>query len=152
MGALIEKVQHGYRVDGLDLVRSNCGCGSLSGSGGVTGDCCHTFSTVKHEGEKVFYVGKATTPNTTNNYKWGYRVKKGAAEVDVTMFDTRSPKTFKFGGVQPPALAAWKQKGWEVVEQFEEPLEGSGVLIPEWAPTGADRTRVDLESPHGTKR
>ena len=96
---LIKKVQHGYEVDGLQLLRANCGCGGLTGPGGSgVGDCCLTFSTVKHEGNKVSFFAKGTTPNTTDNYEWGYRVKKGNMEVDVLVHDTRKKKDFEFGG------------------------------------------------------
>jgi hypothetical protein len=132
MAGLIEKVYGGYRVDGLELLAGNCGCGGMSGSGYVTGDCCHTYSQVKHDGNHVHYLGKTTTPNTSNNYEWGYRVTKGDAEVTVQMFDTRDPKTFKFGGHLPPPLSAWKELGWQVVEQYERPLEGTGEPMPEW--------------------
>ena len=84
----------------------------------------------------IFFFGKNTTPNTANNYEWGYRVQKGDHIVDVQMLDTRSPKNFKFGGVMPPPLSAWTGKGWAVISQFERPVEGS------WrAPAGMVRQR-----------
>ena len=151
-----EKVPGGYRVDGLELLRANCGCGGLTGPGGSgTGDCCFTFSTVKHDGNKVMFVGKYTTPNTTNNYEWGYRVKKGDHEVDVKMLDTRGPKNFKFGGHLPPPLSAWTAKGWTVVEQFERPIEGTGEPLPEWcssAESACNRPIIEKETGKGDKK
>lgn len=152
----IEKVHGGYKVDGLELLAGNCGCGGLSGPGGSgVGECCFTFSRVKHEGDKIEYIGKNTTPNTTNNYEWGYKVKKGSHEVDVKMSDTQGPKSFKFGGHMPPPLSAWQGKGWEVVMHYERPIKGTGEPLPEWcaaAESACVRPRPDLESPHGEKK
>ncbi len=130
---LVRKVHGGYRVDGLDLLRSTCGCGAQSGPGGPgIGDCCHTYSTVKQENHTVAFFVKCTTPNTPNNYEWGYRVKKGQVEVDVLVYDTRQPKNFTFGGQYPPPLSEWQARGWEILHQFERPLTGFGVKIPVW--------------------
>jgi hypothetical protein len=151
-----EKVHGGYKVDGLELVAANCGCGGLTGPGGAgAGDCCLTFSRVKHDGNTLMYVGKKTTPNTTNNYEWGYKVKKGDHEVEVKMLDTRGPVSFKFGGHEPPPLSAWKERGWQVVAQYERPLAGTGEPLPEWCASAASaciRPEPALESPHGEKR
>jgi hypothetical protein len=154
MARLIEKVHGGYRVDGLELLAGNCGCGGMTGPGYVSGDCCHTYSRVKHDGEKIFYFGKYTSPNTGNNYEWGYRVKKGAAEVEVRMLDSRDPKNFKFGGHLPPPLSAWKERGWQVVDQHEKPVEGTGEPMPEWCATAesaCERPAIEIESPKGDK-
>ena len=124
---LIKKVHNGYEVDGLELLRKNCGCGGLTGPGGAgVGDCCLTYSTVKLEGNKVSFFSKGTTPNTTDNYEWGYRAKKGDMEVDVLVYDTRNKTNFEFGGSYAPPVSAWKDRGWEIVDQFERPLEGTG--------------------------
>jgi hypothetical protein len=151
----IEKVHGGYKVDGLELKAANCGCGGLSGPGGSgTGDCCFTYSRLKHEGNSIKYFGKITTPNTTNNYEWGYKVKKGDHEVDVQMLDTRGPKNFKFGGHLPPPLSAWKEKGWQVVAQFERPVAGTGEPLPEWCDSAQSecvRPVPELETGHGEK-
>ena len=107
-----EKVHGGYKVDGLELKAANCGCGGLTGPGGSgVGDCCMTFSRVKHEGNSIKYFGKNTTPNTTDNYEWGYKVKKGDHEIEVQMLDTRGPKNFKFGGSPPPPVVRLEGKG-----------------------------------------
>lgn len=136
---LIEQVPGGYRVDGLDLLRSTCGCGGLTGSGASgLGDCCHTYSTVRQENHTVAFFVKGTTPNTKDNCEWGYRIKKGLVEVDVLVYDTRQPKNFTFGGKYPPPLSEWQTRGWEVVHQFERPLAGIGTKIPAWCRTPAE--------------
>jgi hypothetical protein len=133
---VIKKVPGGYQVDGLHLLRGNCGCGGLSGPGGSgVGDCCLTYSVVKHEGNSISFFAKAVTPNTKNNFEWGYRVKKGAYAVDVLVYDSRDPKTFKFGGHYPPPISAWLELGWEVSFQFERAMEGAGERLPEWCPS-----------------
>ncbi len=142
---LIKKVQNGYEVDGLVLQRGNCGCGGLTGPGGAgVGDCCLTYSTVKHEGNKVSFFAKGTTPNTTDNFAWGYRVKKGDMEVDVLVHDTKNVKNFDYGGYYAPPVSAWKDKGWEVVDQFERPLEGTGAKLPEWCKSPDYCVRPDI--------
>lgn len=149
---LIKRVHAGFQVDGLELLRANCGCGGLTGPGGSgVGDCCLTFSTVKQEDQKVAFFAKATTPNTTNNYEWGYRVKKGPVEVDVLVYDTKNPKNFQFGGKYPPAVAEWQKRGWDILTQFERPLEGTGEKLPEWCPSSevCERPDIGRESPHG---
>jgi hypothetical protein len=136
---LIKKVPGGYQVDGLDLLWSNCGCGGLTGPGGSgVGDCWHTYSSVRQENHTVAFFVKGTTPNTKDNYEWGYRVKKGRVEVDVLVYDTKNPKNFPFGGTYPPALSEWQTRGWEVLHQFERPLGGTGAKMPEWCQTPAD--------------
>jgi hypothetical protein len=155
MAALIEKVKGGYKVDGLELLAANCGCGGLSGPGGSGfGDCCMTYSRVKHDGDTITYIGKKTTPNTTNNFEWGYKVKKDGAEVEVKMLDTRGPVNFRFGGIEPPPLSAWQQKGWQVVNQYERPLEGTGEPLPSWCDSPeslCERPAPEVESPHGDR-
>jgi hypothetical protein len=152
---LIEKVHAGYKVDGLELLAANCGCGGLTGPGGAgVGECCLTYSRVKHEGQTVFYFGKYTTPNTTNNFEWGYKVKKDGHVVEVRMFDTRSPKAFKFGGHLPPPLKAWMDRGWTVAAQYERPLKGTGEPLPKWCASPESeclRPNISVESPKGDR-
>ena len=153
MAGLIEKVKGGYEVDGFKLCSANCGCGGRTGPGGYgVGDCCMTFSRVKHDGDTIRYLGKKTTPNTTDNYEWGYKVKKDGTVVDVKMLDTRGSVNFKFGGIEPPPLNAWTQKGWQVVDQFERPLSGTGEPLPKWcdsAESACIRPEIELESAKG---
>ena len=64
MAEKIKKVHSGFQIDGIDLLRGNCGCGGLTGPGGSgVGDCYMTYSTTKHEGNKVSFFAKGTTPN-----------------------------------------------------------------------------------------
>jgi hypothetical protein len=155
MAGVIEKVKGGYKVDGMALLAANCGCGGLSGPGGSgVGDCCMTFSRVKHDGNTIMYVGKKTTPNTSNNFEWGYKVKKNGTMVEVKMLDTRGAANFKFGGIEPPPLSAWQQKGWQVVDQYERPLTGTGEPLPTWCDSPeslCERPAPELESPHGDR-
>ncbi|MEW6387219.1 MAG: hypothetical protein AB1491_06865 [Thermodesulfobacteriota bacterium] len=113
----IVKIPGGLGVDGLELRRGKCGCG------GMGGDCCFTFSKVKREGNTLIYEGKATAPSTRNNFVWGYRVRRGEVVVSVQMEDTRDPHDY-FAGCYPPPLEAWKERGWEVEEEYSRPLEG----------------------------
>jgi hypothetical protein len=152
---LIKRVPGGFLVDGLDLVRSNCGCGGLTRPGGSgIGDCCFTYSTVKQENHTVAFFAKATTPNTTENYEWGYRVRKGPVVVDVLVHDTRGPKKFPFGGKYPPPVSAWQNRGWEVLSQFERPLQGVGGRLPVWSRSAEVCKRPDIgrQSPQGDLR
>ncbi len=151
---MVEKVKQGFRVDGVDLLRRNCGCGGLTGPGGTgIGDCCLTYSTVKHEGNIYYFVAKYTTPNTVMNIEHGYRVKKGDIEVDVHVYDTKGPKTFKYGGAPVPDLSVWQEKGWHLLSRFEQSLEGTGEPMPEWCtPEACLRPDIGRMSPHGEKK
>jgi hypothetical protein len=152
---LIQEVQDGFQVDGLELLHSHCGCGGLTSPGGAgIGDCCLTYSTVKRANHTVAFFAKATTPNTRNNYEWGYRVRKGPVEVDVLVYDTRNPKNFPFGGKYPPRLAEWETRGWEVVSQFKRPLGGVRIKLPACCQSASDRQRSagDRPSPLGDPR
>ena len=124
MADLIREVPGGLQVDGLCLLKSCCSCGGRSKPSNYgVGDCCLTYSMVRQENHTVAFFAKATTPNTTNNYEWGYRVKKGLVEVDVLVHDTRGPKDFEFGGKYPPPVSEWQKRGWEILSQFERALE-----------------------------
>jgi hypothetical protein len=143
-GPAIEKTHAGFKVDGLELIRKNCGCGGLTGPGGYgIGDCCQTYSLVRKDNNHISYFAKGTTPNTKNNYEWGYRVKKGKVVVDVLVYDTRNPKEFTFGGEYPPKVADWQAKGWQVVSQIEETLEDTGVPLPTWCQSAESCERPD---------
>jgi len=128
---LIKKVQGGYQIDGLDLLGTYCGCDGLTGSSGdEMRDCCHSHSSVKRENNTVAFFAKATSPNTKDNYEWGYRVKKGPVEVDVLVMDTRKAKNFPFRGIYPPSVSEWQARGWTVLSQFERPLAESKGKTP----------------------
>ena len=115
--AQIERAPGGFKIDDLEFRRGKCGCS------GMGGDCCYTYSKVKKEGNTLIFEGKATAPSTTNNFVWGYRVRKGDVVVDVKMEDTRDNKDF-FSGCYPPPLSAFKERGWQVEEEYENAEEG----------------------------
>ncbi|MBM4287704.1 MAG: hypothetical protein FJ135_06095 [Deltaproteobacteria bacterium] len=141
----VEKVPGGYRVDGLVLLGGKCGCGGLTGAG----DCCQTYSVVRKDNNLISFFAKGTTANTSDNFKSGYRVKKGDIQVEVIFFDTKSPKKFTFGGHYPPPLSAWQEKGWQVLQAVEESLEGTGMELPEWCQNAesCERPASILSSP-----
>jgi len=112
----IEKIPGGFGVDGLELRKGKCGCS------GMGGDCCFTYSKVKRDGNTLIYEGKATAPSTQTNYQWGYRVRKEDLVVDVKMEDTKDAKDF-FSGCYPPSLKEWQDRGWDVEDEYERPLE-----------------------------
>lgn len=119
---LIEEVPGGYRIDGLDLLGSRpVGLPNLA-----EGDSRRTYSTVKWEGNVVAFFAKAATAMTRESYEWGYRVKKGMMEVDVLVYDTRTPQTDPFEGHYPPPIRAWQERGWEILSRFERPLTAPG--------------------------
>ena len=150
MSDLVKRVPRGFRVDGLDLLNSRCGCGGLSGPAGGIGDCCFTYSTVTRKNRTVAFFAKATSPHTTDNYEWGYRVKKGPVEVDVLVHDTRSFRDFPFGGMYPPLVSEWEKRGWKILSRFERPLKGIGGRLPLWCQdTGAcEKTALGRRATH----
>lgn len=113
--ALINKIPGGYEVDGFAFRRGKCGCGG----GGQ--DCCFTFSKVKADKNTLVFEGKATCPSSTDNYAWGYRVRKDDTVVEVHMVDTHGHRDY-YAGYDPPPLADLVAKGWTVEEQYERPL------------------------------
>lgn len=119
--SLIRKVSGGYRIDGLDLLG---GSRDLPpGSRNAEAEDCHqTYSTVKRVGNVVAFFAKATTAKTRDICEWGYRVKKGAVEVDVLVYDTWNRHNQKFEGHYPPPISAWEKCGWEIKSQFTRPL------------------------------
>jgi hypothetical protein len=90
--AQIDRIPGGFAVDGLEFR--------------------------KGDGNTLIFEGKATAPSTTHNYVWGYRVRQGDIVVTVKMEDTRDNKDF-FSGCYPPPLSDFKEKGWQVEEEFE---------------------------------
>jgi hypothetical protein len=127
---LVQRISGGYRVDGLDLLEGNCNHQKSWGSPEAAAGH-QTYSTVKRVGNVVAYFAKAATPQTGDNYEWGYRVKKGAVEVDVLVYDTWNRHRVHFRGHYPPALSAWEKCGWEIMAQFERPLKTQGKLREE---------------------
>ncbi len=129
---LITRVNGGYNLEGLELLAANCAFGRLCGAWKhCPAGCCFTFSRVRRQGNTILYLGKKTTTDA-NNYEWGYRVAKDGTEVEVRVLDSRSQLILGFGGHEPPALAAWEEKGWKVLFQFERPIIGMGEPLPAW--------------------
>ena len=99
MEIAIEKAPGGFRVDGLELKGGKCGCTSVL-------RCCFSWSKVKRSGNTFSFTAKATTPDTKENFTWGYTVKKGDYTIEVTFDDARD-KTI-YSGFYPPRIEQWK--------------------------------------------
>lgn len=108
MSITIDKIPGGFRIDSLELKNGKCGCTSIL-------PCCQSFSKVKKIGNQLIFTAKAYTPNTQDNFKWGYNVKKDDYSVVVEFEDARDKVIFS--GFYPPSLKDWTDKGWEVVSQ-----------------------------------
>ena len=107
----VEKIPGGFRVDGLEIKGGKCGCTSVLA-------CCHSWSKLKRNGNAFTLTGKASTPDTQENFTWGYTIKKNDYTVSVTMEDARDKEIFS--GYYPPRLEDWIAKGWEVVTKAGE--------------------------------
>lgn len=107
----VEKIPGGIRVDGLELKNGKCGCTSVLA-------CCYSWTRVKRSGNTFTFAGKATGPESTDLFAWGYGVRKGDFVVEVAMEDARD-KTI-FSGYYPPKIEEWIEKGWEVVSRNGE--------------------------------
>lgn len=130
---VIEKVFSGYRVDGLALLQGRCHCHHGNDAAGADDrECCQTYSLVQKNGPVLSFFASGITSRSTDNYKFYYRVKKGGVEVQVLMYDSRAPKQFVFGGFYPPPLSAWQERGWQVLQEGEEPLSNPIATVPAW--------------------
>ena len=151
-----EKVHGGYKVDGLELKAANCGCGGLTGPGGSgVGDCCMTFSRIKHEGNSIKYFGKNTTPNTTNNYEWGYKVKKDDHEIEVQDVGHPRPQKFQVWRLPAAAVVRLEGKGLAGGGPIRAARDGNRRTAAGWcdSPTSAcERPVAELESAKGDKK
>ena len=116
MDIKIEKVPGGFRVDGFDVKGGKCGCTSVL-------PCCYSWAKVKRSDNKITFAAKASTPETKENFTWGYTVKKGDFTVEVS-FDDAGDKTI-YSGFYPPRLEEWIAKGWEVTEKKGARTDGS---------------------------
>lgn len=104
----IEKIPGGFRLDGLELRSGKCGCTSVA-------KCCYSWSKVKKRGpDLVEFVAKMETPDTTENFTWGYAVRKDGMTVRVSVADARDKEIYS--GYIPPSVKEWEAKGWEVLE------------------------------------
>ncbi len=116
MEIMIEKAPGGYRIDGLEIKGGKCGCTSIL-------TCCHSWSKVKRNGDTFIFTAKTTTPETKENFSWGYKVKKDSVMIEVSFDDARD-KTI-FSGFYPPRLEEWIDKGWEVLSKQGEREDGA---------------------------
>ncbi len=104
----ITKIPGGFSVDGLELKNGKCGCTSIL-------PCCHSFSKVKRQGDLFIFTAKTSNPETKENFKWGYKVRKADLIVEVNFEDARDKAIFS--GFYPPSLKNWIEKDWEVLSQ-----------------------------------
>ncbi len=104
----VEKVPGGFSIDGLELRNGKCGCTAVL-------PCCYSWSRIKRSGNAFAYTGKATSPDSKENFNWSYAVKKGDYTVEVSMEDARDKKIFS--GYYPPRIEEWTEKGWEVLKK-----------------------------------
>lgn len=108
MDVLIEKIPGGFRIDGFELKSGKCGCTSVL-------PCCYSWTKVKRTGDSFQFTGKATGPETSENFTWSYTVAKGGVTVEVRMEDAADK--VRFSGYYPPPAAQWAARGWEVRAQ-----------------------------------
>jgi rubredoxin len=108
---MIEKIPGGLSVDGLEFRNGKCGCTTVL-------PCCYSWSKVKKSGDAVSFVGKATGPETSKAFTWGYAVKKGSLTVEVSFEDDRDKKIFS--GFYPPRVEEFLARGWELVRKDGE--------------------------------
>ena len=111
MTITVEKIPGGLSVDGLELKNGKCGCTTVL-------PCCYSWSKIKKSGNNFVFTGKATGPDTTENFNWSYAVKKEDVTVEVAMEDA-GDKTL-FSGYYPPRIEEWTDRGWEVVKKDGE--------------------------------
>jgi rubredoxin len=116
MEITIKKAPGGFLVDGLEIKGGKCGCTSVL-------PCCYSWAKVKRSGDAIVFTAKASTPETKDNFTWGYTVKKGNFSIDVTFDDARD-KTI-YSGFYPPRLEEWVARGWEVASKKGERADGT---------------------------
>jgi rubredoxin len=113
----VNKIPGGFRIDGLDLLKGKCGCTSIA-------KCCYSWSKVKKKGTAIEFEAKMTTPETQENFNWGYIVMKDGITVKVAVEDAHDKEIS--AGFIPPPVSVWKDKGWEIIEKTGE--RGDGVV------------------------
>jgi len=116
MGIEVEKIPGGFRVDGLELKKGKCGCTSVA-------KCCYSWSKVKKKGDVIEFEAKLTTPDTQDNFNWGYTVEKDGTTIKVKVEDARDKEIYS--GYLPPSVKDWVEKGWNVVEQYGDREDGT---------------------------
>jgi hypothetical protein len=113
----IKKIPGGYRVDGFELKNGKCGCTSIA-------RCCYSWSKVKlKDSNMVEFPAKTTSPDTKDNFHWGYTVKKENITVTVSVEDTKDKEIFS--GYIPPSVHEWREKGWDVLNSESDRADGT---------------------------
>lgn len=107
----IKKIPGGISVDGLEFRSGKCGCTTVL-------PCCYSWSKVRQSDGKVLFTAKATGPDTTESFTWGYTVRKGSITVEVSFEDDSDKKIFS--GFYPPKVEEFMAQGWEVVSRTGE--------------------------------
>ena len=113
----INKIPGGFRIDGIDLLKGKCGCTSIT-------KCCYSWSKVKKKGSNIEFEAKMTTPETQENFNWGYTVTKDGITVKVVVEDAYDKEIYS--RFIPPAVSEWEKIGWEVTEKAGQ--RGDGVV------------------------
>ncbi|KAF0182846.1 MAG: hypothetical protein FD164_1042 [Nitrospirae bacterium] len=116
MEVSVEKAPGGFLVDGLELRGGKCGCTSVL-------KCCFSWAKVKRSGNVFIYSAKADTPDTKENFSWGYTAKKGEYTIEVSFEDARDK--IIFSGWYPPRIEDLAGKGWEITAQNGTRADGS---------------------------
>lgn len=116
MEVSVEKAPGGFRIDGLDLRGGKCGCTSVL-------KCCFSWSKVKRSGNTFTYTAKADTPDTKENFSWGYTATKGDHTIEVTFDDARDKKIFS--GFYPPRIEELEARGWTITARNGNRADGS---------------------------
>jgi rubredoxin len=107
----IRKIPGGISADGLELRNGKCGCTTIL-------PCCYSWSKVRQNAGRLVFTAKATGPETSQSFTWGYTVQKGGVTVEVSFEDDGDKKIFS--GFYPPRIEDFIAKGWEVVSRTGE--------------------------------
>lgn len=116
MEVIVEKAPGGFLIDGFELRGGKCGCTSIL-------KCCFSWSKVKRSGNTFTYSAKADTPDTQENFSWGYTAVKGDYRIEVTFEDARD-KTI-FSGFYPPRVEDLAAKGWTITAKNGDRADGA---------------------------
>ncbi len=115
MEVTIEKAPGGFLIDGIELRGGKCGCTSML-------KCCLSWSKLKRSGNVLSYTAKADTPETKENFFWGYTAKKGDFVIEVSFDDARDKQIFS--GWYPPRIEDLVSKGWEITAKKGDRADG----------------------------
>ena len=116
MAVEVEKIPGGLMVDGIRIMKGKCGCTSLA-------KCCYSWTRIRRKGPDIEVSAKMTTPDTRDEFTWGYTVSKDGTRVTVSVDDAHDKEIFS--GFIPPAVQTWVDNGWEVLSSEGEREEGA---------------------------